>query len=349
MNRNLKNVFDKLKKQNELLELNLKDKIVITEAATGPYFVTPFIAAEAGAVVTAYVKDSKYGKSKDVIEINEKIRHDYWKELKINFTDNFEESILKKADVITNSGHLRPLDKNLLSNIKTDCVIPLMYEAWEYRESDLDVNYCKAKNIKIGATNERHSCIEVFKYLGDMAIKLILDSGLSLYKNKFVLICNNDFGPYIANVLNRVCGNIGVIDTEQRRDLYDKGIDYLGTFPELNIPEKYRDADGVLFTAYPFDKNWIGTADTEIYVEKLYTEFNNPYILRFAGDVDTEELNSFKIPFYPKEVRSGHMGVLPSDIGYDPVIKLQSGGLKAAQLMLEGKTDFKDELLVEMM
>lgn len=349
MNRNLRIIFEKIKRQNELLELNLKDKIVITEAATGPYFVTAFIAAESGADVTAFVKDSKYGKAEDVILMNEKIRMKYGRECKINFTDKLDEEILKKADVITNSGHLRPIGEDILCNVKTDCVIPLMYEAWEYRAADLDINYCKEKKIKIGATNERHSCIEVFKYLGDMAIKLILDSGLSLYKNKFVLICNSDFGPYIANTLIKVCESVGVIDDPVRRDQYAGGIDHLGNFPEMKITEKYRNADGIIFTAYPFDNVWIGGSDSEIKISGILNEFNNPYLLRFAGDVDTESLSAGGIPFYPKEVKSGHMGILPSDIGYDPVIRLQSGGLKAAQLMLEGKTDYSNELLAEMM
>lgn len=348
MNRNLRIIFEKIKRQNELLELNLKDKIVITEAATGPYFVTPFIAAEAGADVTAYVKDSKYGKGVDVILLNEKIKLEYGSGCNINFTDKLDEKILMKADVITNSGHLRPIGEGILGNVKSECVIPLMYEAWEYREADLDINYCKEKKIKVGATNERHSCIEVFKYLGDMAIKLILDSGLSLYKNKFVLICNSDFGPYIANTLIKVCESVGVIDDPARRDQYAGGIDHLGNFPEIKITDKYRNADGIIFTAYPFDNSWIGKSDSEIKISGILNEFKNPYILRFAGDVDTETLRANDIPFYPEEVKSGHMGILPSDIGFDPVIRLQTGGLKAAQLMLEGKTDYRNELLAEM-
>jgi hypothetical protein len=347
----LKKIFDKISKQNSLLELDLKNKTVLTEAATGPYFVTPFIAAMAGAEVVAFVKDSKYGKADDVIRMNENIRDKYFKNLRLVFTDKIEEKVFRESDVITNSGHLRPLDKRMLSKVKADCVIPLMYEAWEYRETDIDLEYCIERNIKVGATNERHSGVEVFKYLGDMAIKLILDSGLSLYRNKFVLICNNDFGPFIANTLSKVCENIGVIDVHERKDLYIKikEVDFIGDFPKIIIPDKYRDADGIIFTAYPFDKSWIGSEDSDISVDKLLKEFNDPFLLRFAGDVDTRSLTSAGIKFYPEEVKSGHMGILPSDIGFDPVVKLQSGGLKAAQLMMERKTDYRNESLVELM
>lgn len=345
----LKKIFNKIRKQNALIDLDLKSKLVLTEAATGPYFITPFIAAIAGAEVIAFVKDSRYGKAEEVIKMNESIRDKYCENLRLIFTDRLDEKILSKADIITNSGHLRPLDKSKLSHVKSDCVIPLMYEAWEYRESDLDLKYCKEKKIIVGATNERHSNVEVFKYLGDMAIKLILDSGLSLYKNRFVLICNNDFGPFIANTLSKVSEAVGVIDNPERKYLYNEEVDFIGDFPDVKIPEKYRDADGIIFTAYPFDKIWIGSEAAEISAEKINSEFNNPFILRFAGDVDTKTLTAMNIPYYPDEVISGHMGILPSDIGFDPVIKLQAGGLKAAQLMIEGKTDYNSETLVELM
>ena len=46
--------------------LNLNGKVVLTEAATGNYVVTPVIAAKAGAKVYAFTKNSKYGTVEDV-------------------------------------------------------------------------------------------------------------------------------------------------------------------------------------------------------------------------------------------------------------------------------------------
>ena len=92
-------------------------------------------------------------------------------------------------------------------------MIPLMYEAWEWRDADLELAFCKKNGIVVGATNERHPDVDVFNYLGDMALKMIFDAGLCPYKNSFILLCNNDFGPFIAKVLSKVCGSFGVCDT----------------------------------------------------------------------------------------------------------------------------------------
>ncbi|HZI54747.1 MAG TPA: hypothetical protein VFD56_13620, partial [Chitinophagaceae bacterium] len=48
------------------LNLDLSGKVVLTEAATGAYIVTPVIAALAGAEVYAFTKDTRYGTVADV-------------------------------------------------------------------------------------------------------------------------------------------------------------------------------------------------------------------------------------------------------------------------------------------
>lgn len=345
----MKKVLYKIKKQIETLSLDLTDKVLLTEAATGPYIVTPIIGALAGAKVIAFSRDSKYGSASDVFEKNRSVLKEMNLETDIIFTDKIDGSIISTADIITNSGHLRPINKNILQYAKKGCVIPLMYESWEYRESDLDIIYCKEKGITVGATNERHSGINVFSYLGDMAVRQLLDSGVCLYENRFVLICNNQFGPYIAKTLKKVCKGLGVIDLSERKGLYGKEIDWLCEFPEIKIPDSYKDCEAIIFTAYPFDKNWIGYDNSEIPASILLNEFNDPYLIRYAGDIDTAALDKAGIKYFPAEVQSGHMGILPSDIGFDPVIRLQAGGLKAGELMLSGKTEYKGEMLVELL
>ena len=52
--------------------------------------------------------------------------------------------VLRQADIVTNSGHLRPLDAPTIRAMKPTAVIPLMYEAWELRPGDVDLDECRA-------------------------------------------------------------------------------------------------------------------------------------------------------------------------------------------------------------
>ncbi|MDP9040720.1 MAG: hypothetical protein M3N30_01985, partial [Bacteroidota bacterium] len=180
------------------------------------------------------------------------------------------------------------------------------------------------------------------------ALKQIFDAGLCPYKNRFVLLCNNDFGPFIAKVLSSVCEGIAVIDKDENMNRYNLDqIDWIGGFPQVNIPESYKDAEAIIFTAYPFDQEWIGDKTT-ISLQQIRSQVSDPFILRYCGDINEQVLEKNEVRFFPKQVHSGHMGILPSAIGYDPIIRLQSGGLKAGELMLKNETSYKGIPLVNM-
>jgi hypothetical protein len=341
-------LIDKLIKQVKSLELNLSGKTVLTEAATGAYVVTPIIAALAGAKVYAYSKTTRYGTVDEVFDNTRKqLQQGKASDLDIHFIKELTPEVISEADIITNSGHLRPLDKDKLKYAKDSVVIPLMYEAWEWRDADLDINYIRERGFKIGATNERHPNIDVFNYLGDMAVKQIFDAGLCPYKNKFVLICNNDFGPFIAKVVSGICDGLGVIDKPEKKHLYNlPNTEWLSDFPNIKIPEKYKDAEAIIFTAYPFDQNWIGENEP-IKSLDIKNGFVDPFVLRYAGDVNCESLEKNGIRFFPEHVHSGHMGILPSAIGFDPIIRLQSGGLKVGEALLTGNHSLHNISLLE--
>lgn len=343
-------LIDKLRKRVESLNLNLEGKVVLTEAATGAYVVTPILAALAGAKVFAFAKTTRYGTADEVFDKTKKVYQDCNHSLDITFIDSITPEVVAQSDIITNSGHLRPLNKEKLQHAKDDVVIPLMYEAWEWRDADMDIEYIRQRNFKVGATNERHPEVDVFNFLGDMAVKQIFDAGLCLYKNKFILISNNDFGPHIAKVVAKMCDSIGVIDKPENRHKYQfENVEWIGTFPEVRIPAKYKDAEAVIFTAYPFDDIWIGDNHQPISLEDIRSGLYHPYILRYAGDVDTKVLDAAGIRYFPEDVPPGHMGILPSAIGYDPIIRLQAGGLKVGEALISGNYHHNNISILELL
>ncbi|MBC7947911.1 MAG: hypothetical protein H7Y42_08535 [Chitinophagaceae bacterium] len=342
-------ILNKLLKRVEALGLDLRGKTVLTEAASGAYIVTPFLAAMAGAKVYAFTKTTRYGTVEEIFRnTRELIEQCTTHKLDITLIEELTPEIIAQADIITNSGHLRPLNEEKLKHAKDGAVIPLMYEAWEWRDADMDIEYIRKRGFKIGATNERHPEIDVFNYLGDMAVKQIFDAGTCPYKNKFVLICNNDFGPFIAKVLAKICDGLAVIDKNENKEKYHlDNVEWIGNFPEVKIPAPYKDAEAVIFTAYPFDQDWIGE-NTPLSIEQIKSEFTDPYILRYAGDVDPKVLDKEGVRYFPAKVHSGHMGILPSAIGYDPIIRLQAGGLKAGEALLSGKHEHNNIPVLEL-
>ena len=321
----------KVARASSELQLDLRGRVVLTEAATGPYVVTPVLAALAGAQVYAYTRATRYGTVADVVEETRALLRELdLPEDAVTVLDSLPHDVVARADVITNSGHLRPLDEAVLRHARPDAVIPLMYEAWEERAEDLDLAYARARGIRVPATNEHHPDVDVFSYLGELAVRQIHQAGLSLTRNRFVLFCNNPFAPFLQTTLAALCGELVVAHD----------VDEL--VARLPLP----DVTGVVLAAYPFDEEWLGT-DGAMSPEFFAENLPGAVLLRFAGHVDEAALSKLDISYHPEGVPRGHMGTLLSDLGSDPVVQLQAGGLKAAEVALAGGTSYRGEPILE--
>ena len=328
------------------LNIQLKDECVIAEAATGAYSCTPVIAALAGAEVHAFARDSSYGTSEECMQEVFALARTCSVEGKIHFHTNKNEMPWEKATVITNSGALRPLDNSVLSRVSSSCRIPLMFESWEFRSQDLDLDFCMSKGIAVAGTNERHAQVDVFGYLGDMAVRLIQDAKQTPYRNKFIVVSNNDFTPFLCKPLLAMSAGVGVYSPiEYKSEIENLGATYLGDWDVTEIPNEWKSASAVIYTGAPFSENLWGKFPLLNF--KVWKSLNSPLILRFAGDLNEADCLQHEVNFYPANVPAGHMGILPSAIGWDPIIRLQAGSLKVAELMKTKEVNYNNEALAQ--
>ena len=108
--------------------VDLSELVVLTEGASGPYLLNPFIALAAGATnVICKVKDSRFADAKVVKEkFLEKAECGTVKTASLK--DDLDYNDYGAADIITNSGHLRPISKENITHMKETAVIPLMWK-----------------------------------------------------------------------------------------------------------------------------------------------------------------------------------------------------------------------------
>lgn len=328
------------------LALDLAGKVVITEAASGPYAATAVYAALAGADVHAFVKDSRFGSVAEVKEQVLALASPLNCANRIQFYESKDLLPWSIADVVTNSGSLRPIADEYLLQCPNSCVLSLMFEDWEYREQDFSLTTCKQKNIRVVGVNERHPQVDVFGYLGDMVIRLIQDAGKTPYRNAFIVVGNNDFVPYMLKPLTASAARVGVFAPSNYKSSIDHlGAQYLGESENFHVQPEWESAEAVIYTGAPFTHvRWHET--DSLHVSEL-SKLNNPLLLRFAGDIDEQNLTAHNIAYYPRAVASGHMGIIPSQIGWDPILRLQAGGLKVAELAHKNETQYKGIELVQ--
>jgi hypothetical protein len=295
----------------ERCDLDLRGLTVLTEAATGAYVITPVLAALAGADVFALTRSTRFGTFEEVRDSTLELAGLTGIRDRIQVIDGASKDAIQAADIVTNSGHVRPIDAAMIEAMKPGAVIPLMYESWEFRESDVDLAACRSRGIAVAGTNERHPDVDVFSFLGIMAVKLLLDAGVAVPGSSVLLLCDNDFGPFLLRGL-RESGAIVHCSKHWVPSQFEGGV------------------DAIVVAMRPQRQPALGTEQ----VLKIALERSGAIVLQLWGDIPRKDLAEAGVPFWPlPDVPPGHMGILPSEVGPEPIVRLQSGGLKVGQVM----------------
>jgi hypothetical protein len=304
----------------ERCHLVLSGATVLTEAATGAYSVTPVVAAMAGARrVFAITRDSKYGSTDHVQKSTTELAIVAGVEDRLEFVKEKTKEIVSEADIITNSGYVRPIDAQMISWMKPKAVVPLMYEAWELRPSDVDLAACFQRRIRTAGTNERHPAVDVFSFLGTMAVKLLLDAGIAVYGSTILLLCDNPFSAFIAKGLAS-CG--ADVHTYCGLSAVGDGVAY----------------DAIISALQPRQQPVLSAVDAII----INDRWPGSVVAQFWGDMDRSAFLAAGVPLWPPQVPApGHMGILPSAVGPEPIVRLQTAGLKVAEVLLKNSPELE--------
>jgi hypothetical protein len=303
------------------LKLDLSGFTVFTEAASRNYVVTSIIAAMSGAKVYALTADSPYGYAKDVKDLT------YAFAKFCNVRDSieviFEKNVnaIASADIVTNLGFVRPIDASFVGMMKELAVVSYMYEAWEYRQEDVDIAACRSKNIPVMATNEEIGN-SVFSFCGNLCLKMLFQSEIEVYESRIAVVSRDKFGRVIEKYLKAIGSDVHLIADLRSEDAKNH-LDDIDALVVADYNEK-----GVL----------VGSDNAQISAANLRKLSEKVSIIQFAGDVDIEELNRFQIPYYPsKRVGKNRMGMTLADLGPKPVIELHSAGLKVGEALARAR------------
>ena len=323
----------KIDEEIDRFNLKLDGLTLFTEAASGLFSLTPFIAALGGAEkVFALEFESKYATIDEVRNtfrnLNKLFNLPNGK-IELVSSKRFEE--LNKTDIITNSGGVRPIDKKTIENLKQGAVISLMFEGWEFRESDVDLESCKKNEILVFGTNEINA--KVFDYCGILALKLLLEADVELLDQRMLLIGDQHFLKVIAEILENIGIEIVKIITNET---------------QINeISDYFADKSGVkkpfeaIIVADAISKSPIVHPEGLIDPQKLFDMTKCQKLIQIAGKNDLKSLKLLGTTVHPNfEVDPQTMLKTLAYVGLTPLIRLQTAGLKVGELMVRCRKQY---------
>jgi len=311
-------------------ELDLSGLIIFTEAATGNYLYTPIIAALGGAEkVYAITKDSKYGKKETVKEKTLETAKLFGIEDKINVVYDKNLEYIKECDIITNSGFVRPIDKKMIDSMKTTAVIPLMFETWEFRENDLDLEYCREKEIPVLGTNENHDKLKLFYSNGFLVSKLLFECGFEVYKNKFLIIGSGKIGQSIQDFFDNNMIEYSRITCSPDEHAPQSNVFY---YKDFDFGKVEKDIDAVILFEHLHNVPILSSKGM-INKNNIDNFADIPFI-HICGRVDSDFIEDSGINIYPEDFADfGYMTRSGDYLGPAITIELITAGLKVGEIM----------------
>ena len=314
--------------------LDLKGLIVLTEAATNHFSLTPLIAALAGADrVIALGRDSRHGsyiKARDELL---DLAYAWGISDRICVTNDRLHDSISQADIVTNLGFVRPLDEGFLSRLKKTVALPLMWETWEFRTQDLDIGACRRLEIPVLGTNEDHPDLGTINYLGAVAVKLLFELQVEVLRSRVVIVGSGKFAATIRSTLLDAGAESAVVVVPSR---------------EMGRLDCWTRADAIIFAEHRLSELLLGVGGW-LDPERITAVNPSVAIAHICGNVDESSLRNVGLRYRPLLLAEfGYMSVTTDFVGPRPVIDLHTAGLRVGELLsrlrLKGIPAFEAEI-----
>lgn len=318
------------------LDLNLKGLTIFTEIGSGYYLLTPLICLLAGALkVYVISRDSSWGKYSDFKKEAKSII-DEWDldESRLIFLDAKDKAAIEDSDIITNMNFVRPLTAEMISWMKPTAVIPLMWETWEVREGEVDLECCQDNGILVMGTDEDQ--LDMFDYAGHLAWYLMSQCEIEVFKNRIFVFASGKVRDGICSVFKN--NKLDFKFTSFDMDFDDKYSDnYIAPENKETILEYIKDTDAVVCAEHCFPKTVVGK-DGIITAEDLSNVNPQVTFIYKGGVIDYDKFKELDILIYPdKKVAFGHFTTYSYVLGPRAVLELNMAGLKVGQAMAEAR------------
>ena len=224
-------------------------------------------------------------------------------------------------DIVTNLGHVRPITGSFIQNMKKTGVISLMWEPWEFREEDLDLEMANSCGIPVIGTNESNKYLQTHKAVGLLSLKLF-EKGIEVLHSKVLIAGSDPFGSACENVLK----SAGSIVTR-----------YDGTKGEMQKCRLDEDYDAILVVEHNTENELINSKEHGILE---YLKSSQTPIVHICGNIIKDEKELDELNLYPNDIaKFGYMSRTTGYLGISPIIRLHGVGLLVGSMVSRGKIE----------
>jgi hypothetical protein len=316
LNLNVPRCFRLIRSAIETLNADFSGLTVLTEVGSNHYLLTPLIAAMGDAdKVLVLTRDSRYARADVIVRKLEDLAKAWALDHRIVVLSSRGDRRISDADVVTNLGFVRPIDREMIDRLKPTAAIPLMWETWEYREADLDLQYCRLKGMPVLGTDEGHPFLRTIAYVGACAAKALFAAGIEIFGSQVVILGGGPFANSCITMLEAMGAAVSHVNVNARDGFADQ------------LAAASRGADALVVAEHHDRRQLIG-GEGGLPPERLVRGSEAPLIVHVCGEMDPSQFEALGLSVYPSSVApAGTMSLTTDFVGPKPLIDLHTAGL----------------------
>lgn len=294
-------------------DLDLDGYTVYTEAATGGFAATAATAVAAGAeTVYALARDSSHGSAEAARDHTRRLTAQVGDEETLCFPETKQAEHFRASDIVTNTGFVRPIDEQVADWLGPNAAVPLMFETWEFREADMDIEALWQRDIPVVGTDERDDRVATQQYLRALAVAVAFECDVEVLEGEFVVLGDGRMASHAAAGLEALGGSVTRLG------------DAAGTVSA----EAVADIDVLLVIDHETDDLLVGDGGV-IEPAVLATHAPGVTVGHIAGPIAADDLDAAGVRYVPDDpAPRGTMSYTTGHLGPRPIVDLHAGGLR---------------------
>lgn len=304
----------------DAFDLDLTEMSIYTEAATGGFAATAAIAVAAGAeTVYALAESSPYGSAAEARAHTKQLAKHVSDEQNLVFPEQKRQRDFAAADIVTNTGFVRPIDDHVVEWLDSNVSVPLMYEPWEFRTDDMDIDELWDSGIPVLGTDESDSRVATQRYLQSLAAKISFECNLEIYQGTFIIVGDGRMARHAAGLeaLGATVVRISPNEIEQGSSVLDS-ID----------PELIERLDALVVVDHDTNRLLVGEGGV-VDTRELSRLTRGATVIHICGSISTSDLDAAGIQYVPEDpAPSKTMSYNTGYLGPRPVVDLHAAGLR---------------------
>jgi hypothetical protein len=304
-------------------DLDCRGLVILTEAASGSYLYNPMIAIAAGAdEVLTFCRTTRYGTTDEVRAAMLAAYGAIGLGSRYTWLDDLGPETIARADVVTNSGHLRPFDAAFVDAMKPTAALPLMWEPWELRAGEIDLAAARRRGIVVLGSNEHEPPCDL-RYASFLtAMHLLMAHQASIHDDR-ILVIGEQY------TLARA-----IVDGLVRLGVACRGLPPTAAPADAEAAARW--ATYVLVAEHADHRLLAGPGG--LLETRWLAEAGVTGVGVIAGTVDRADLEAHGLSVFPERLAPpGFMSHLPSVLGPYPVMDLFAAGLKVGTVVARAR------------